>query len=135
MTAADWLNARGGWTDTARGRKAYAAHLVKIGRDEASWEREGLVGLSEGWALGSAAWRKAMATEHAQMVLDPSLPLSEVAELREAAWNASLARVLKAMRRKPKDLETRPLRQDWKVTAARKIREESGAPSRGWPRR
>ena len=128
MSAADWLNARGGWKDDSRGRKAYAAHLVKIGRDEASWEREGLGGLSEGWGLGSAAWRKALATEHAHMVLDPSLPLGEVAELREAAWNASLGRVLKSMRRKPKDLETRPLKQDWKVTAARQVRVESGAP-------
>ena len=128
MTAVDWLEARGGWTDDARGRKAYAARLVKIGLDEASWEREGLVALSEGWALGSAAWRKALAEEHANMVLDPSMPRDEVAELREAAWNASLTQVLKAMRKTPRDLQTKPLRQDWKVKAARKVREECGAP-------
>jgi len=66
------------------------------------------------------------------MVLDPRVPRNEVAELRKAAWTASLARVLKTMRRKPKDLETRRLRQDWKVVAAVKIHEESRAPI-SWP--
>jgi REP element-mobilizing transposase RayT len=46
MSAGDWLAARGVWKDDKRGRRAYAAYLVKIGRDEAAWEREGLVGMA-----------------------------------------------------------------------------------------
>lgn len=128
MVAACWLKARGGWDDDAEGRCKYADYLSQIARDEAAWEREGLVGLSAGWALGTDAWRKALARDHARLALDPNMSRQEVAEIRQAAWNASLARALSAAGKSEADLVTRPRWQPWKIAVADRIRRDSGAP-------
>ena len=51
----------------------------------------GPVGLGKGWAIGSLAWRRALAKEHAARALSTALPRAERMELREASWRANLA--------------------------------------------
>jgi hypothetical protein len=42
---------------------------------------------SRDWAIGTAAWRKALAREHAHLALAPELSQSEVKELQLERWN------------------------------------------------
>ena len=108
-------------------RKTYEAYLIEVGQDEARWEKLGLKGLSQGWAIGSSGWRKAIAKEHGQRALNPGLERDEVRELREGAWETSLEKALSDSGRTESDLMTKPKRQDWKLQMALRVRTESGA--------
>ena len=127
LKAEDWLKARGGWKDDGQGRGAYVEYLREIGRDEAAWEREGLVGLSRGWAIGTHAWRQAIAKQHSQRSLSVGLPREERVELREASWAKCLEVHLAQTGKISAELATKPLKQKWKVKLAARIREDSGA--------
>jgi REP element-mobilizing transposase RayT len=127
LVAQDWLRARGGWHDDQQGLLAYRDYLQALAHDEAAWEREGLVGLSRGWAIGTEAWRKALAKEHGQMALSTGLARDEIGDLRRANWTASLERNLTGLGKKAEDLITKPRKQNWKIALARVIREDSGA--------
>jgi REP element-mobilizing transposase RayT len=123
----DWLQARGGWADDAAGHRAYAGYLRELARDEAAWSREGLVGLAQGWAIGTLAWRRALAKEHAARSLTSGLPRAERSELRQATWQTVLEAKLARLGKSASDLSTRPLKQAWKIELAGCIRQESGA--------
>ncbi len=127
LTAKDWLMATGDWPDNAAGHRAYAAYLVGLAQDEAAWAREGLIGLGKGWAIGTLAWRRALAKEHAARALTTGLPRAERTELREASWRASLAAGFAEAGKLPADLKTKPLKQDWKIDLALRVRQQSGA--------
>lgn len=131
LTAQDWLQARGGWSDNAAGHRAYASYLRELAQDEAAWSREGLVDLAQGWAIGSLAWRRALAKEHAARSLTSGLPRTERMELRQASWQACLDANLRKLKKAASKLNTKPLKQPWKIILAERIRQESGA-SIGW---
>lgn len=86
LTAVDWLMARGGWADDEKGHRCYADYLCALAQEEASWGREGLTGMSRGWAIGTQAWIAALAKENAQLALSPGLPREERSALRQASW-------------------------------------------------
>lgn len=108
-------------------RKAYEHYLIGIGQDEARWDALGLRGLSRGWAIGSAAWRQAMAKEFGRLALEPGLEADEVRGLREATWELAVQKALAANHRTNADLETKPKKQAWKLLVATQARQESGA--------
>ena len=127
IKAGEWLEARGGWQDDAEGWTAYERHLIAIGQDEARWEEDGLVGLSAGWAIGTDAWRRALAAEFAEKALAPGLDRTEARELREATWQRCLDAALEKAGKSTADLETKPLRTAWKIELAEQVRRETGA--------
>ena len=127
MTAVDWLRSRGGWDDNAAGWTAYATYLESVGHDEAVWERDGLTGLSRGWAIGTTAWRRALAEEWSHLAIAPGLLTEEVVALREAAWTKSLDAGLAARGKTRLDLDSVPRKQPWKIELAKSVRLESGA--------
>ncbi|MCF7689705.1 MAG: transposase [Cephaloticoccus sp.] len=127
LTAAHWLHARGGWKDDKKGLQAYLTYLQQVAQDEAAWEREGLVGLAKGWAIGSHAWRQALAKEYARQSLSTGLPREELVELREARWTQCLAEHLTKTGKTLPDLITKPCKRGWKVDLANQVRESSGA--------
>jgi len=127
LKAQDWLRATGDWPDNPAGHRAYAGYLRELAQDEAAWAREGLVGLAQGWAIGTLAWRRALAKEHSARALTSGLPRAERLELRQASWQASLASNLATLGKSPADLKTKPLKQPWKIELAGRIRTQSGA--------
>jgi REP element-mobilizing transposase RayT len=132
VKGANWIDDRG-WCAGVRfgsdeaGRRAYGDYLVEVGQDEARWDALGIKGLSKGWAIGSADWRKEMGKEYGQRALNPGFEHSEVQELREGAWEASVMEALAALGRKDTDLATKPRRQEWKLMVAVRARGRSGA--------
>lgn len=127
LVAKDWLQARGGWTDDQAGLEAYATYLSELAQDEKQWESAGLVGLSKGWAIGTHAWKKALAKAYAQQSVPVGLARDEINELRETRWEAALEDSLKEKGKSVDDLLTKPWKQEWKIALAREIRQNSGA--------
>jgi putative transposase len=123
MMAEDWLRARGNWSDDTDGWKAYRDHLLALASDEAAQERDGLQGLSRGWAIGTAGWKKAIGKEHAHLKLTTGMEREQIRELKQAAWERRLDEVLSTSRKNRADLETRPLVVDWKLAVARELRD------------
>jgi putative transposase len=127
LTVQDWLRALGDWSDDRAGHRAYADYLKMLAQDEAAWLREGLVGLAQGWAIGTLAWRRALAKEHAARSLTSGLPRAERNELRQASWQASLTAHLARLGKSVSDLNTKPKKQRWKIELAVLIRQQTGA--------
>jgi len=127
LCAEVWLRARGDWADNAEGLVAYAEYLVALAKDEAEWERAGVVGLAKGWAIGTDGWRKTLAKEQAQLRLQSAMAAPERKELRKAVWEAALTDNLNALGKSESDLNTKPCKQPWKLDLALKLRSETGA--------
>lgn len=119
--------AAGRFGTDAAARKSYENYLIGIGHDEARWEELGLKSLSQGWAIGSAAWRQAMAKEYGRLALEPGLQTGDVRELREGAWETAVQNALAASGHTEADLASKPKRQDWKLAVAAQARAHSGA--------
>ncbi|MEZ5277862.1 MAG: transposase [Opitutaceae bacterium] len=122
-----WLKTRAEWRDDTEGWAAYERHLVETAKDKARWDSEGLTGLSRGWAIGTDAWRKALAAEYTEVALSSGLERKEARDLREAAWRVSFDSAMKKAGRSSADLETKPLKTAWKIDIAENVRRESGA--------
>ena len=123
LVAELWLRARGGWADDAKGLAAYVGYLTDVAKNEAEWERAGLTGLSDGWAIGTAGWRKALAKDHAQLRLVAGLAAKERQQMREAAWEGLLDEALQEIGKREADLVTRPRKQTWKLQVGVKLRD------------
>jgi putative transposase len=121
-----WLRKRG-YADTADGLRAYSEYLVELAQNEAAWEREGVVGLGNGWAIGTDGWRKALAKEYARTPLERGLMRTERVALRQAAWEAAVQAALRRLGRQESDLASRPQKQSWKLELAHQLRGSTGA--------
>jgi len=127
----DWL-ASGGWVgrgerwkDTPKGAAAYEKHLVELGSDEAAQKEAGLIKLSQGWTIGTPAWRRTMAREYAQRKKVSGMGLSkdEVKQIGEAHNENALEEAMKKAGRAEAELRTKPKAADWKVQMALEMRE------------
>lgn len=122
----DWLTVHG-LTDTARGLRAYANRLAALAADEAEQKRQGLEQLSQGWAIGTAGWRRALAKDYADRALAPGVEAGELRELKEARWTEVLEQGLARYRQTWKAAAASPGSLPWKITIAQALR-QAGAP-------
>ncbi|MGH7955698.1 MAG: transposase [Opitutaceae bacterium] len=127
IVAADWLRARGEWSDNREGWAAYKRHLTALALDEAEQKRQGLEGLSSGWAIGTAGWQRAIAKEYSHLRLTGGLERAQAKALNEGSWEARLLELLGDLRKTPAQLITRPKKLMWKLELARRLRQEAGA--------
>jgi REP-associated tyrosine transposase len=126
MVCEDWLRHQG-WTDSPAGHRAYVAYLIDLARDAAEQKRLGLEQLSVGWAIGTLAWRRQVAKDHAQRALSPGLEAGELQELKETHWAGVLGRELQLAGKTAKNIVSSPGNAPWKIAVARKLR-HAGAP-------
>ncbi len=75
---------RHGLSDSREGWKDYVDNLTKLAADEAEQRRLGFDEFSRGFVVGSAGWRKAIATEHGHLALSPGVWAEEATQLRES---------------------------------------------------
>lgn len=122
LACADWLRHHG-WTDSPAGLRAYAAYLTALAADEAEQKRLGLEKLSAGWAIGTLAWRKKVAQDHAHRALSPGLEAGELTELKEAHWSQVLESELKRAGKTAKAIADSAGSAPWKITVALKLRQ------------
>ena len=122
LECAEWLRHHG-WTDSPAGLRAYAAYLADLATDEAEQKRLGLQKLSVGWAIGTLAWRKKVAKDHAHRALSPGLEAGELRELKEAHWGEVMENELKQAGKTAKSIADSPASVLWKIAAARRLRQ------------
>lgn len=123
LMCADWLGHHG-WTDSPAGMRAYVAYLIDLAEDEAAQKRLGLEKLSAGWAIGTLAWRKKVAQDHAHRALSPGVEARELKELKEAHWSQILERELKQAGKTTKDIVGTIGSAAWKTAIAKRLRQE-----------
>lgn len=109
---------------------AYLAYLVAIAKGDSRDERMVRGGFSRDWAIGTAAWRKALAREHAHLALAPELAQSEVKELQSERWERALESALQESGQSPAELGSAPKSAPWKRALARKLRDTAAPPYR-----
>ena len=100
--------------------------MILLAGDPAEQERRGSARLSQGWAIGTAGWRKAVAQDHADLALHPGIEAGELQELREARWAGALAKALTAVSKSTADLGQAPKGAAWKIELADGLRREVG---------
>jgi len=127
LVAAAWLQQRGGWADDREGIRRYGELLKELAADERRWAQEGLIGLGQGWAIGTRGWIQALAKERARPGLAVGLPKEERTALREACWQDALEDGLRQRGKSAEALQTKPMKQDWKLALAKEVRRSTGA--------
>lgn len=130
MEAGDWLGAMG-LRDEAAGWAVYLERLRELSLSLAEQKRLGFGEMSRGWAIGTHAWRKAVAKDHSALALAPGLGAAEARALREARWQKSLDAALAKAGHTLEETRLAKRSAPWKLDLALKIRGESGA-SAAW---
>lgn len=130
LEADDWL-ATMGLRDDAEGWAAYLERLRELALSPEEQERAGFGAMSRGWAIGTHAWRKAVAKDHAELALAPGLGALEARAIREARWQAALDAALTESGRTRGEALLEKRSAGWKLDIAIKTRDASGA-SAAW---
>ncbi|ACB73779.1 transposase [Opitutus terrae] len=128
LVARDWLAANG-YEETPEHWRDYVRHLVDLAGDRIAQERMGFTEMSRGWAIGSLAWRRAVAKDFAHLALAPGLPRDELREMQTARWQQGLSDALANVGKTADDVERDAKSAPWKVAIARRLRRERGAPT------
>lgn len=127
LMAESWLTHRG-LDDSPEGWRRYLGSLATACETKAG----GITGqhreFSSGWAIGTAGWRRALAQNHSDLALELDVQAAEIRDFKEARWSATLAKVLHEARRTAAEAVVAPKGVDWKVSIARRLRREAGAP-------
>ncbi|GAB1487657.1 hypothetical protein MASR2M8_00970 [Opitutaceae bacterium] len=108
----------------------YVESLERLASDEGEQRRLGHPDFSRGHAIGTAAWRRAIAVQHQRFTLSPGLEASEANTLRRAVWEARLSEAMNRLHRSESDLLLeRRKGAAWKVQLAIALR-AAGVPAR-----
>jgi hypothetical protein len=79
--------------------------------------------LSRGGAIGMAARRRAVAREHAQLLLAPGFAREEIREVRVARWQRELEAAFRESGLAPAELASAPKSVPWKRALAPPLRD------------
>jgi REP element-mobilizing transposase RayT len=126
MDARAWLNAMQLHPDS-EGWSIYLDRLRQLALDPSEQERLGFGAMSRGWAIGTKAWRSAVAKDHAHLVINPGLAAAEAREVREARWTDQLNQLLIIEKRTLNEALGSAKSAEWKIALALKLRQETGA--------
>jgi hypothetical protein len=120
LHASPWLEHLG-FEDCSIGWTGYKSLLAEIAGDLQAPEME--VGkLSQGWAIGSLGWRRAIARENALRAVSPGISSGEAGELKAAVWQAELERALAETGKGLVDASVERPSAAWKVQIAQRLR-------------
>ena len=85
------------------------------------------VSLSQGWALGSAEFKKALVQDHALAADSRAWESQGAREIRQQAWELLFHRALATLGRKESELANGPKSAPWKVAMATFLKERTQA--------
>jgi putative transposase len=130
--AADVLLPRMGFSDSTAGWKQYTDFLAELAVNGSEQERLGFGNLSSGWAIGTGAWRKALAEDNRALALSPGLETREIRLLKEAHWRTVLEGLMIDAGKSSLARASEATNADWKISIASELRAQ-GVPY-GWIR-
>jgi REP element-mobilizing transposase RayT len=117
-----------GVKDSPSNWATYVQHLTRLGNDPAERKRRGFDEVCRGWAIGTAAWKQALAREYSHLALVSDYLESECQDIKCAHWGAALEEALHAVRKTPDELTRAPKHTPWKVEIAARLRRRANAP-------
>ena len=127
MTSSSWLQTHG-LHDTPQEWLAYEEHLQRLATDDEAQKNAGFETMSKGWAIGSEAWRSALAKDYAHKALHPGLAADEIRAMKEERWAECFKQILSAEGKTQDDLWNGMKSAPWKIDLAAQLRRETGAP-------
>jgi putative transposase len=116
--------------DSGDGWARYVDQLIALARDPAAQKQSGFDDMTRGWAIGTQAWRQAVAQEYSHLSLNPDLSRAEIQDLKQARWEKALRETLQRCRKNRDDIIRAEKYARWKIEAATRLRTEAGAPYR-----
>jgi putative transposase len=125
------LEAVGGLTDSAAGRRSYADYLAWQAEEGPVGRSKAYVNLTKGWALGSSGFKAALRVDHALAADARAWTKEGARELRQAQWSERLQRGLLAVGRTLEQARREPKSAGWKLTLAAWMKSCTQA-SNGW---
>ncbi|MBC7366244.1 MAG: transposase [Undibacterium sp.] len=130
LVAETWLRELG-LNDTPGGWTEYGAHLQRRMAEPENQESDDFGPITSGWAIGTHAWRQAIAKEHAGSKLAGHAHAGpEARALREAQWAEALAGLL-AQAGKTREEATDDWKAAvWKIELAAELRRLTDASNR-----
>ena len=130
-SGAEWLRELG-LADTPAGWADYGAHLQRRMAEPTEQENDEHGPLSSGWAIGTHAWRQAVAKDHAHSKLARSEHTgSEAKVLREAQWAEATDKFLAKVGKTRVDALEDWKGAAWKIAVAEALRRTTSA-TNGW---
>lgn len=129
LVAEEWLEAAA-LADTKHGWAEYLSGLKALAADPAEQEKKGFADMCQGWAIGIAGWRKAIAKDHAHLALHVGIEPDELREIRASRWAEALARGLVEAGRSAEELGRAAKGASWKIALAVMLRRNVGATHR-----
>jgi len=135
LVCAEWLREIRALPDSGEGWKAYAAYLECLSVDVDEQKFAAFDQMTKGWAIGSAEWRAERAREHAAKGDSGALMGSDLAELREAAWEQEVEKRLAKAHKTPEHIQRDACGAPWKLAIARAMRQTTAVTNRWLARR
>ena len=117
----------GGLADNAAGWSSYTDYLAWQVAEGPTGKSKSYVSLSQGWALGSAEFKKAMVQDHALAADSRAWESQGAREIRQQAWELLFHRALATLGRKESELANGPKSTPWKVAMATFLKERTQA--------
>jgi REP element-mobilizing transposase RayT len=124
-----WL-ATSGLSDNAEDWKTHVHQLVQLAGTTDRQKELGFGEMSQGWAIGTTGWRKAMAQEHSRHALASGIPAREIAELKAHKCAQVLETLLVKCGKNRADAATEPKGALWKIGIAAAMRKSTPATNR-----
>ena len=134
LRAADWL-ATAGLADSPEGWTDYLHELTALAASPARQQELGFEEMSRGWAIGTQGWRQALAKQHSHRALSPGLDAKELAEIKAARCESTLAELLARAGKTEAEAKDDFKGAPWKIALAAALREKSPASNRWIARR
>lgn len=117
--------------DNAEGWRCYCARLINLAADNNAQLEQGFDKMCQGWAIGTAGWRQAIARDHRQLALSPGLPQRELTELKQLEWIRVLGALYLQIGKSPNEAGKDRKSAAWKVSVAEALRRKTTA-SNAW---
>lgn len=117
--------------DTRAGRTSYGAYLAWQAEEGPAGKNQAYVQLSQGWALGTREFRRALIKDHALAADARSWSDAGAREIKEARWAERLAECLKSAGKTESDAGGDLKSARWKVEIADELKRSTQA-TNGW---
>ena len=124
------LSAAGGLRDSKAGRSKYVDYLAWLVEDEPARKKQRFKQMSNGWAIGSAAFQKELTKENREFAATRTTASNDLKEAKEEALQDILDSLLKAIGRTRSEATADRKFAEWKVTVAAAMKERTSVTNR-----
>jgi len=124
------LEEAGGLPDNPAGWRSYRDYLAWQATEGPAGRSKAYVTLSQGWALGSTEFKRALVQDHALAASSRAWESQGAQEIKAEQWRTALNRCLRQVAKTRADITTGKKSADWKVAIAACLKIKTQASNR-----